>query len=257
VTATIAPCSTTTNTATNLPATTACIPSSVFFNPLKTSYPELIGTARINQPWGHLQIGAMVRTDTLNDGQYLDHSFVGYGGTISGDVHPFSGTPGALGKDDLGFGTTHGVETAGQVGNGVGVNTNFGRTLNVPGFGFVNPLTSAEWNTANSPTRRAYDQLVRSSSPESHTAWIWYQHWWTENLRSTLEASGIWNSIDTGLIGPCTSCNKLLTVTHANLVWSPVAFVDMGIEYAWGHRVTTQNFKGDAYSIQGSMRVRF
>jgi hypothetical protein len=41
-----------------------------------------------------------------NDGQYLDHSFVGYGGTISGDVHPFSGTPGALGKDDLGFGFT-------------------------------------------------------------------------------------------------------------------------------------------------------
>jgi len=47
-----------------------------------------------------LRIGGVVNTQ-LNDGQYLDHS---YGGTISGDVHPFSGTPGALGKDDLGFG---------------------------------------------------------------------------------------------------------------------------------------------------------
>jgi hypothetical protein len=55
----------------------------------------------------------------------------------------------------------------------------------------------------------------------------------------------------------CTSCNKLLGMAHANLVWSPVAFVDLGVEYAWGHRVTTQNFKGDAFGLQGTMRVRF
>ena len=33
------------------------------FNPLKTSYPEVIGTARIDQPWGHVQIGGFVRND--------------------------------------------------------------------------------------------------------------------------------------------------------------------------------------------------
>ncbi len=254
---TISPCSITGNTAANLPATTACMPSSTFFDPLKSSYPEVIGTARINQPWGHLQIGGVVRTDQLNDGQYLDQSFVGYGGAISGDVHPFSGIPGALGKDDLGFGFGAGTEIGGQLANGIGVNSNFGRNLNVPGFGFVNPLTNAQWNTANSATRRAYDRVVRSDSPRSSNGWIWYQHWWTQNLRSTVEVSGTWNAFDTGLIGPCTSCNKLLTMTHANLIWSPVAFVDIGVEYAWGHRVVTQNFKGDFYALQGSMRVRF
>ena len=66
----------------------------------------MIGTARINNPWGHMQVGAVLRNAQLNDGQYLDRSFIGYGGTISGDVHPFSGTPGPLGKDDLGFGTS-------------------------------------------------------------------------------------------------------------------------------------------------------
>jgi hypothetical protein len=230
----------------------------VFTDALKSSWPEVIGTARINNPWGHLQIGAVVRTDQLNDGQYLDRSYVGYGGTISGDVHPFSGAPGALGKDDLGFGTTHGVELGGQVGNGVGLNTNFGGPLNVPVFGLVNPLSganSAAWNTANSAVRRAYDAVVRTQSPSSHTGWVWYQHWWTENLRSTLETSAIWSSINTN-ITPGQG-NKLLSVAHGNLIWSPVAFVDIGIEYAWGHRVTTANFKGDAYSLQGSMRVRF
>jgi hypothetical protein len=95
-------CSVTGNTVANLPATTACVPNTAFLNPLKTSWPEMIGTARINNPWGHMQVGVYVRNDQLNDGQALDQSYVGYGGTVSGDVHPFSGTPGPLGKDDLG-----------------------------------------------------------------------------------------------------------------------------------------------------------
>ena len=161
------PCSVTGNTAAGMPATTACVASTAFFNPLKSSWPELIGTARINQPWGHLRIGVFVRNDKLNDGQYLDQRFVGYGGTISGDVHPFSGAPGPLGKDDLGFGFGAGTEPGGQIANGPGVVTNFGRNLNVPGFGFVNPLKNAQWNTPNSPTRQAYDRAVRIAVADS------------------------------------------------------------------------------------------
>src|SRR6516162_6855939 len=56
VTGTIAPCSVTGNTAANLPSTTACIPTGVFTDALKSSWPEMIGTARINNPWGHLQV---------------------------------------------------------------------------------------------------------------------------------------------------------------------------------------------------------
>ena len=105
--------------------------------------------------------------------------------------------------------------------------------------------------------KRAYDRLVRAAPSDSHTAWIWYQHWWTENLRSTLATSAIYNGLNTNLIGQNTTNNKLLSMAHANLIWSPAAFVDLGIEYAWGHRVTVANFKGVAYALQGSMRVRF
>ena len=250
-------CSVTGNTTTALPATTACVPNNAFLNPLKTSWPELAATGRINQPWGHVQVGFVVRNNQLNDGQYLDTNRIGYAGTISGDAHPFSGAPGTLGKDDLGFAFAGGTNTGGQLANGVGPASNFGRNLFVPGFGFVNPLTSAQWNTTNSATRKAYDGVVSTADSQSYDAKIWYQHWWTENLRSTLETSGIWNAINTNLTAGCTTCNKLLAVAHANLVWSPVAFVDLGIEYAWGHRVITTNFKGDAYSLQGQMTVRF
>jgi hypothetical protein len=264
---TISPCSVTGNTAASLPATTACVPSTAFFNALKSSWPEMIGTARINNPWGHMQLGAFVRTDYVNDGQYLDRKFVGYGGAISGDVHPFSGTPGTLGKDDLGFGFGAATEPGGQFANGAGVVTDFGRNLNVPGLGFVNPLSgpfAAAWNSRGAAgvvnginVRQAYDRLVRGQSPHAYNGWIWYQHWWTENLRSTVEISGIWTAINTNIVGQNTTLNKALATSHANLMWSPVAFVDFGTEFGWGHRLTVANFKGDAYEIEGTMRVRF
>jgi hypothetical protein len=36
-----------------------------------------------------------------------------------------------------------------------------------------------------------------------------------------------------------------------------VAFIDFGGEGAYGHRLTTNNFRGDQYAIEGMMRVRF
>ena len=63
--------------------------------------------------------------------------------------------------------------------------------------------------------------------------------------------------MNTNLLGQNTAVNKQLSIMHANLYWSPVAFVDFGTEYAWGHRVTVANFKGDAHVLFGTMRVRF
>ena len=103
--------------------------------------------------------------------------------------------------------------------------------------------------------------MVSAQSPTSTGGWIWYQHWWTDNLRSTINASGIWNAANTNILLASgvsnTTNNKLLGVTYANLFWSPVAFVDFGGEFGWGHRVTINNFKGDQYVLEGLMRVRF
>jgi len=51
--------------------------------------------------------------------------------------------------------------------------------------------------------------------------------------------------------------NKELSLAHANLIWSPVSFVDIGIEGAWGHRVVVSNIKGDAYTLQSALKFRF
>ena len=203
----------------------------------------------------------------------MDRKYAGFAGTISGDARPFSGTPGPLGKDDLGYKFMAGVESAGQIANGVGIVTNFGAPINVPGVGLVNPLSgpfSAAWNARDSTqslpnsaiinginVRHAYDLLVKTQSPNTFSGAVWYQHWWTENMRSTLELSGIWNAMNTNILGQGSALNKQLSITYANIFWSPAAFIDFGFEYAWGHRITLANFKGDAYTLQGEMRVRF
>ena len=51
--------------------------------------------------------------------------------------------------------------------------------------------------------------------------------------------------------------NKELTMAHANLLWSPVAFVDLGAEGAWGHRVVFSGLKGDSWTLQTMLRLRF
>ena len=52
--------------------------------------PEYAATARVNQPWGHLQLGGVLRDQVMNDGQYFHTNFLGYMGTLGGDAHPFS-----------------------------------------------------------------------------------------------------------------------------------------------------------------------
>jgi hypothetical protein len=289
------------NVPSNVPSTNACLSNFSTFDTLQATMPEFLASARTNQPWGHLTIGGVLRQQVMNDGQYLFRQYLGGAGSISGDAHPFSGAPGPLGKDDLGFSFEAGSNSGNQVENGAGVATNFGGVINVPGVGFVNPLaatvgtacsggmvataagcpagtTSATsaWNARASTqslsgfpnsggfingvnVRSGYDHLVRTQNISNYGAQIWYQHWWNDELRSTIEASGFWSAVNTSILpsSVVTSLNKALGMAHANLFWSPVAFVDFGLEYSYGHRVTTANFKGDANVLLGEFRVRF
>jgi hypothetical protein len=69
--------------------------------------------------------------------------------------------------------------------------------------------------------------LVKTQSPNTFNTAIWYQHWWIEIMRSTLEMSGIWNAMNTNILGQGSALNKQLSIAHANLFWSPVAFIDL------------------------------
>src|SRR5260370_1992538 len=69
-----------------LSPTTACTLSG---NPTKSSAPDITSASYCAHPWGHVDFRVLVRpTLTINDGKFVDKTFVGYGGGISGDGKP-------------------------------------------------------------------------------------------------------------------------------------------------------------------------
>ncbi len=86
-----------------------------------------------------------------------------------------------------------------------------------------------------------------------------YQHWWLPTLRSNI-AYGYWQAdVPSQVVGPVEStvANRQLQTAQVNLIWSPAAFVDTGIEYLWGQRKVLANIYGTEQLLIGSFRVKF
>ena len=255
--------------------TTACISNSTAFNAAKSNWPSGVIRARFAQPWGHIQTGFILNNPGLNDGRFLDKQWLGYGGAITGDVKPFFnvpgpfGLPGAWNKDDIAFGVILGEGIGGYQGSIQAVATNFGGTL-----GGLNPTTvngfatgpfgvaGCSFTSTTTPclaVRKTYDSLVTGSTISNIGAHAAYQHWWTPELRSNISIGWTHQDVNTLVIGAAGAgmINKELTIAHVNLFWTPVSFVDLAIEGGWGHRITVNNLKGDAWTTEGMLRVRF
>ena len=234
--------STATNT-TNI--TNSCLGNAAFFNPSQDIAPTLVARWRIEQPWGHIQAGVTSVVFALNDGEFLNKTYIGYGGALSGNFFTW-------GKDNLTWSAAGGDGIGDQIANNQGVATNFGGALVGQAF---NATDSRSFFTTN---RALYDSAVQASTITSFSAKVGYQHWWTPELRSTIDYSMNHQDVPAFIqASGRLANNKELSVAHANLIWSPVAFVDLGLEGAWGHRVTVANQKGDAWTLQTSMKFRF
>jgi hypothetical protein len=225
--------------------TNACLGNVAFFNALQNVIPTFVLNGRLEQPWGHIQVGLTTIGYALNDGLFLNKEYIGYGGALTGNFFTW-------GKDNLTWGFAGGDGIGDQICNNYGIVTNFGAALAGQSF---NAADSRSFFTTN---RALYDSAVRATTIFSYSTRIGYQHWWTPELRSTIDFSMNHQDVPSfGIASIRATNNKELSLTHANLIWSPVAFTDLGVEYAWGHRVTVANGRGNAYTIEGSLRFRF
>jgi hypothetical protein len=225
--------------------TNACLGNAAFFNPSQDIAPNFVARWRIEQPWGHIQAGTQVITYALNDGLFLNKTYVGYGGALSGNFFTW-------GKDNLTWSAAAGEGLGDGVSNNIGVATNFGGAL---GGQAVNATDSRSFFTTN---RLLYDSLVRPTTITSWGGKVGYRiGGFRRCARPSISASTTMRSRPSSERPARAAINKELSLTHANLIWSPVAFVDLGIEGAWGHRVVVSNLKGDAWTLQTSMKFRF
>jgi hypothetical protein len=248
-------------------------------DPNKTTVPDINMVIRNNQPWGHVQIGLVGQRLNLNDGAFLNQSFFGYGGGISGNVKPnwfgFS-------KDNFGFNFYAGPSLghyANPSGSGEPTTVNALAT----NWGMVgaacNPTTGVgcygNANGGSGSVTGANAALVRTSTFLQYGAEANYQHWWMDNLRSTVSAGFQTQEIPTSLVatiphgipgtyfdnlevnGNALQYNRVLITAHANLLWSPVAFIDTGFEFVWGHRLTILGGTGSMDVLDYAFKVKF
>src|SRR6266446_2851439 len=205
-------------------------------NPTKNVAPDVALASYWAQPWGHVDFKLVGRDLTVTDGRFFSRSYFGFGGSVSGDVKP-----GWFGwnKDDFTWQAT--------AGNGIG------RYLNDQG----NAALATNYLLAPTSQNQANSILFHPIS--AFGMQFGYQHWWLPNLRSNVNYGYAYYDVSSNLIGPSASMtvNKELQTVHANIIWSPVAFVDTGVEYIWGQRKVLANIYGTQQALVGKFRVKF
>jgi len=226
--------------------TTACVANGVTVataggcvlagNPARNGAPDVTFAWYWTQPWGHFDVRLVARDLEFNDGRFVNKKFFGYGGGLSGDIKPgwFEWT-----KDDL--------QWQFSLGNGIGRyisdSTNAGLATNYTAA----PATIAAANNV----------IVKPITGFGAT--LGYQHWWLPDLRSTFAVGYDYYGVPSQLVGPleALAANKRLTTLHSNLIWSPAAFIDTGLEYHWGQRQVVANLYGTQQVLIGKFRVKF
>ena len=87
--------------------------------------------------------------------------------------------------------------------------------------------------------------------------WGWfaaYRHFWNDRLRSNIVLS---TASENNPSGAPASTNKSTRSAHVNLIWSPVANTDLGMEYIYGFRETEDGQKGHLNRLQASAKYSF
>ncbi|MBV8096631.1 MAG: porin [Acetobacteraceae bacterium] len=213
--------------------TTGCTLSG---NPAKNTAPDVAFSSYWSQPWGHIDFRGILRNLDFQDGHLISKQYLGYGGGISGDVKP-----GWFGweKDDITWQFTLGT----GIGRNIYDNTDAALATN-----YLSPPATAA---------AARNILVRPITEFGATAG--YQHFWRPDLRSTVAYGYAYYDIPSQLIGPTQAIvsNKQLMTVHANVIWSPVAFIDAGLEFLWGQRQVVANIKGSEETLISKFRVKF
>jgi Porin subfamily len=220
---------------------------SMINDPNRAIAPNLTFASYWAQPWGHVDAAGLVRFQNVNDGRFVDRTYIGYGGHFSGDVKP-----GWFGyaKDDFLFsfvvGEGIGNYISGGWSNAVALATNFtvATSCATPRPGCIG---------GNAASNVLFNPVFGYSAQGG------YQHWWLPNLRSTIAAGMAHQDVNSQLIGPmqASTATKEQWNAFVNLVWNPVAFITTGVEYMYGTRVAIANGKGHEQVLIGKWRVAF
>ncbi len=216
--------------------------------------PALTGTVRIDQPWGHAAFHVAVaeeefRSLGLSSGlpPAATDTTLPNGGHLSawGYQTSFTGHLNTIGKDKFTW----------QLAYGQGASQ----------YTWAGSAFATQWDEGLICSVTAATNSVVCSQPRVMGVNVGYSHWWTDTWRSGLafgydqvskpNAAGDWLAATAGG-GLSTLAHHDYTAT-GNLLWTPVAGVQLGLEYEWMHRTVWSGAHGGDNRIKGQALFSF
>ncbi|WP_339824137.1 DcaP family trimeric outer membrane transporter [uncultured Parasphingorhabdus sp.] len=183
------------------------------------SLPDVVLRYNHSGDFGHLTAAAIGRVLRVKPDDFglISDSAIGYGLSLSGKVNMGS-------RDDVRF-----MATAGQgLGRYIGLNIVNDAALRVDGS--LDPITT-------------------------YSGFLAYRHIWTDKLRSTI--SGSYFKADNPVVLTTGVVTDQSWNAFANIIYSPVPPLDLGIEYMYADRELENGLAGNLQKLQVSAKYKF
>jgi hypothetical protein len=185
----------------------------------RDALPDMVARYNKSGPWGTISAAGVLRTLRISNDDLGTGSdtALGYGISLSGKL--------ILGKtDDFRF-----MATAGRgLGRYIGIN-------------IVNDA--------------ALDRDGRLTPIATYSGFAAYRHFWRSNLRSSIAASFFKADNPVALTGNQVTDESWNAL--ANLIWSPVKPLDIGVEYMYANRSREDGQSGNLQKVQFSTKYAF
>ncbi len=196
-----------------------------------TTFPTLVGNVRTEGDWGHFQLSGQLREIAYD----IDTTV----GTNSSFAFLNQRSDSAVGwglaaylqfLDPIGLHPNDKLTLLGAYGDGIRYIIDTG-LLAKGTDGGINPATG------------------ELETEEQFAAMAWYQHWWTNTIRSTV----VYGLVETDPL-PFQPANHFKRSQYlvGNVFWSPWPRVNLGIEGQYGEFKQNNGRNGEAYQIQAT-----
>lgn len=194
------------------------VASDTFNTPNADRYPDMVVRLNFNPDWGNLSLAALGRQIRNTNDPTIGREEALWGGAVS-----LAGKINTAGLDNVRFMLNYGD----ALGRYAQTNT------------FEDAAQSSSGNL----------QLVNT-----YGAMFSYQHFWSKNWRSTA-AYGFVQADQPHFAG--NNITQQVQSMHANLLWSPISQVILGMEYLYATREALDGRDGSLHRIQFSARYNF
>jgi hypothetical protein len=199
------------------PETVVQIPGGASFRADDDRFPDVTGQVLFNTSAGKISVHGLLRQIRIDSAAAPAAVDQKFGGALS-----VAGILPTIGKDDFRFTAT--------AGNAIGRYSD--------GF-FPDGVLGSD---------------ARIRLPRQWASFGAYRHYWSDQLRSSLVLS---SADENNPAGTPANTNKSTRSAHVNLIWSPVASSDLGVEYIYADRETEDGLKGHLKRVQASAKYAF